>query len=103
MRAALGHFFRRTLGNDAATFPPAFRTHVDHIVGTLDDVKVMLDDYDGIALVGELVDGLEQYADILEMKPGGGLVEYKKSLAGVFLSQLSSQLNALVLTAAKGA
>ena len=37
---------------------------VDHVVGRLDDVEVVLDEHDGVAGVDELVQRLEQALDV---------------------------------------
>ena len=43
------HFFRCTCRYQISTFVTTFRSEVYHIVGTLDNVHVMLDDYDGVS------------------------------------------------------
>ena len=45
----LGHLLRRTLGNHQAAGAAAFRAKVNDVVGTLDEIQVMLDDNDYVA------------------------------------------------------
>jgi len=51
------------------------RTQVDHPVGGLDDLEVVLDHHDGVALVAQAVQDVQQLLDVVEMQPGGGLVQ----------------------------
>ena len=50
-----GHVCRRTGDHDLATADAAFRTEVDDPVGGLDDVEVVLDDDDGVAVITQPV------------------------------------------------
>ncbi len=61
---------------------PAARPEVDHPVGGLDDVEVVLDHDHGVAGVDQAVEHFEQLADVLEVEAGGGLVEDVEGLAG---------------------
>ena len=47
------------------------------MVGTFDDLHVMLDDKDGMPPFDECVEGMEQSLDVMEVKSCGGLVKYK--------------------------
>ena len=100
--AAVGDFLGSTGDNDGAAATATFRSHVDDVVGLTDDVEVVLDDDDGIAAIDEATEHLYEDADVLEMETGGGLVEDVEGLAGVFLGELGSELDALTLTARKG-
>lgn len=60
MRARAGSdLFRRSLHHDLPAVTPSFRPQVYHIVGTLDDVQVMLDDKDGTAFIHQTVETVE--------------------------------------------
>ena len=61
---------------------------VDHPVGGLDDVEVVLDHDHGVALLDQAVEHFEQLADVLEVEAGGGLVEDVEGLAGGAARQL---------------
>src|SRR3546814_3546330 len=56
-------------------FRSAFGAEVEDVIGGLDDVEIMLDDDHAVALLDERLEHFEQLADILEMEPGGRLVE----------------------------
>src|SRR5215467_9731682 len=71
----LGDILGGPLGDDAATAVAALGPEVDHPVGGLDDVEVVLDDHDGVAGVAQAVQNGKQEVDVLEVQPGGGLVE----------------------------
>lgn len=52
----------------------AFRAYINDVISHLDHVEVMFDDHDGVALVYQFVDHVEQVLDVLEVEAGGGLV-----------------------------
>ena len=79
----------------------AFGTHVDDVVGKLDDVEVVLDDDDGVALVDESVEHLHEGADVLEVESCGGLVEDVEGATGVLLCEFGGEFHALALSARK--
>ena len=98
---ALGNLrdlLRSSLGNDRATAEAALGTHVDDPVGALDDVEVVLDDDDRVALVGQTLDDVEQLTDVLEVQARGRLVEHVDGASGGSLLQLARELDALGLT-----
>ena len=90
------------MADDAAATVAALGTHVNDVVRHLDDVHVVLDDEDGVALVDELVEYVHQHLDVLEVEAGGGLVKHVERLACVALGQLGGQLHALRLATADG-
>ena len=75
------------------------RAHVDDPIGGLDDIEVVLDDDDGIAVVTQPVQHVEQQLNVGEVQTGGWLVEDVKRTAGVALRQLQRKLDPLCLTA----
>ena len=93
------HLLGRALGHDAPAASAALGAQVDDPVGRLDDVEVVLDDDDGVAVVDEPVQHLQQLLDIGEVQAGGGLVEDVDGAAGGPLGQLGGQLHALRLAA----
>ena len=52
------HLFGRTAGDDGAATLPAFGTHVDDMVGALDDLEIMLNDNHTIAARYEALENL---------------------------------------------
>ena len=99
---ALGHLLGGAGGKDGAASASAFGAHVDDVVGLADDVEVVLDDDDGVASADELAQHLHEYAYVLEVQSGGGLVEDVEGTSGVALAQLGGQFHALALAAAEG-
>ena len=87
------------VGDHLAAAGAAFGAHVDHPVGGLDDVEVVLDHDDGVAGVAQLVQHLQQQLDVGEVQAGGRLVEDVQRAAGVALAELERQLDALRLAA----
>src|SRR5690242_8254812 len=92
--------------------PPAcitgFRPEVNNPIRGFDDVKVMLHDENGMAIIHEALKGLQEHSNILKMKAGGGLVENKKGWLGIRglsarkFGQVAHQLEALAFTSGKG-
>ena len=82
-----------------ATARAAFGADVDDVVGHLNQVEVVLDDEDGVAFVGQLLEHVGQVINILEVQAGGGLVEDVEGFARVLLAELSGELYALCFAA----
>ena len=68
------------------------------MVGTLDDLHVVLDDQDGMATFDESVERLQQTVDIMEVQTRGRLVEDEERGFLLLLSDEVGQFDALVLT-----
>jgi hypothetical protein len=95
----LGDLLRRAFGDDLAALDAALRPQVEDPVGGLDDVEIMLDHDDGVALLDERVEDFEEFADVLEMQAGGGLVEDVQRVAGRAAREFLGELDALRLAA----
>ena len=67
-----GEVFGGAFGYHESAAGPTFGAHVDHPVGSLHDVEVVLDDYDRIALVDKRLQDAEQFAYVLD-EPTTGL------------------------------
>ena len=87
---------------DLTTVVASAGTHFDDPVGSADDVGVVFDDNDGIALVDKFSEHIEQNADVLEVQAGGGLVEYVERAPCIASGKFGSELHALALAARKG-
>src|SRR5699024_11547547 len=94
-----GDGLRGALRDDGATAPTALGAQVDDPVGALDDIEVVLDHQHRVALVDQPLEHPEQLADVLEVQPGGRLVQHVDGPTGGALLQLGSELDALCLTA----
>ena len=68
------YLFWGALGHDSATAFSAFGAKVDNPIGVPNNVKVVLDDDNGIAQVREPVQNVKQLLDIVEMQARGGFV-----------------------------
>ena len=95
------HALRRAGIGDVPAVLAALGAEVDDPVGGFDDLHVVLDDDDAVALVDEGVDGGQQLLDVVEMQAGRGFVkdEERLALAGTTLPQERRQLDALRLAA----
>src|SRR5215831_2296803 len=92
-------FLGRAGNQHAATAGAAFGAEVEDPVRGLDDVEIVLDDHDGIALVAQPMQHVQQLCYVVEVQPGGGLVEDVERAAGGALGQLARELDPLRLTA----
>lgn len=62
------------MSDDAAAGRAPLRTEVDHVIGGANDVQIVLDDHNGISLIHELVQHVEELRDVLEMQTRCGLI-----------------------------
>jgi len=67
--------------DDVAASGAAVGAEIDEPIGRFDDVEIVLDDDYGVAAVGEGVQHFEELFDIVEMEPGGRLVQNIKRAA----------------------
>src|SRR6266550_1306891 len=91
--------FRRPDGDDFPTLIAALGSEVDDPVRGLDHIQVVLDHEDRVARRDQTLQHLEQFADVLEMQPGGWLVQDVERVAGRALMELRRELDALRLPA----
>ena len=62
-----GHLLGRTFGDDVAPRLTTLRAHIDDPVGSLDDLKVVLDDDHRVPLIDEGLQSIQQGTDIVEV------------------------------------
>ena len=98
----LRDLFRGAFGDDLAAAAPAFGTEVDDVVGVGDDVEVVLDDDDGVPLLDEPLEDVEELRDVLEVESRRRFVEDVDGAAAGALLQLRCEFDALRLTAGQG-
>ena len=60
----------------------AVGSEVDDVVGNFDDVEIMLDDDDGVALLDETVENGDELGNVVGVKSGRRLVEDIDGFAG---------------------
>ncbi len=69
------NILRRPRHQNAATTGASLRSQIDDPVGSFYHIKVVLDDDDGVAAIPQLVQHLEQLLDVVEVQPGGRLIQ----------------------------
>ena len=88
----------------ATTYPPfvaGLGAHVDHPIGRLDHVEIVLDHDHRVAQLDQPIEHVQQLGDIVEVQAGGRLVEQIQRLPGVGPRKFGGQLHALGLAAGK--
>ncbi|SQA72392.1 Uncharacterised protein [Burkholderia mallei] len=79
MRAGAGlHVVGRARAQHEAAAVAAFRAEIDQPVGRADHVEIVLDHDQRMAAREQLAERLHQLRDVVEMQPGGGLVEHEE-------------------------
>ncbi|MNK74930.1 hypothetical protein D3C87_944540 [compost metagenome] len=96
------HLLRGAEGHDLAAAVAALGTEVQQVVGDLDDIQIVLDDDDGVAVVDQFLKHLQQLARVLEVQAGCRLIEDVEGLAGGAAGQFLGQLDPLGLAARQG-
>src|SRR5207245_4029188 len=89
--------FGRALGDDLAAGLAAFRTEIDHVIGRLHDVKVVLDHDDRVSRIHETMEHVEEPLHVREVQTGRRLVEDVEGLPRRAAGKLSRELDALRL------
>lgn len=64
---------RRPFGYHEPSAYAAFGPQVDYPIRTFDDIEVVFDEDNGVALLNERIEGGHELLDVLEMQAGGGL------------------------------
>ncbi len=62
--------FRWAGGDDTPAIIPPLGAQVDHPVGGLDHIHVVLDDDHGVPLIGQPVQNIEEFFDVFEVEAG---------------------------------
>ena len=87
--------------DEFASSVTSFRTNIDDPVGGLDDVEVVLDHHDAVALLDEALKGFQQDGDVIDVETGGRFVKDEKSSSRFMSSQACSQFEPLGFPAAQ--
>ena len=69
----------RTLEDYPATLIARLGTEVDNVVGTLDNLHIVFDNNDRMAIGNQHIEGVEQAVDVVEMETRSRLVEDKEN------------------------
>ena len=73
------------MGNYRAPPIPSVRSEVDDVVGNFDNVEIVLDDDDGVALLDETVENGDEFCNVVGVKFGGRLVVTIERLVGGYM------------------
>ena len=79
---ALRDGFWRSGDEDLAAATAAFRSQVDNPVSGFDHVEIVFNHHNGIALIAQFMQYVEQLLNIGEVQTGGRLVENIQCLPG---------------------
>ena len=77
---------------------PTVWPQIDDIIGSFDDIKVVLDDEHGVATVHQAAQNLEQALDIREVQTGRRLIQNVQGASRAAPAQLAAELHTLGLT-----
>ena len=80
---------RRADRNYLTAAGAAFRSEIDHPIGGLDDIEIVLDDDHRVAVIAQAVQDLKQLLDVVEVQTGGRLIEDVERLTGVAFGQFA--------------
>jgi hypothetical protein len=75
------------------------RSEVDDMIGLLDDIEIMLDDYDCVAFIDKSVENVQEFLNIRKVESGCRLIENVECAARTSLGELCRKLDSLCLTA----
>src|SRR5687768_7046404 len=95
------HVLGSTGRDDLAAMQPALRAEIDHPVGELDDIEIVLDEHDRVARLDEPVEHLGELLDVLQVQAGSRFV-HEIELSSRFLagkSELARDLESLCFAA----
>src|SRR5687768_9167689 len=98
---ARGHILGRSGDDDSPAVRPAFRPKIDHPVGRLDHIQIVLDHKHRVALIHKPGQYAEEPANVVAVQAGCWLVEDVKRVAGDWPAELGGQLDALRFAAGK--
>ena len=83
MPALCGHnLFRGAVSDDMTAARASLWPQIDQVVRVFENVEIMLDHENRIALIYEPMENAEKLRDVLEVQARGWLVEHVKSAAG---------------------
>ena len=95
---ALGKFLWCTLKDDSSACNARLGAEVDNVVGALDNLHIMLYDYNRMTSSNQRIKRLEKAIDIVYVQSRSRLIEDKHhSLIGKLSRQVRGELNSLAL------
>jgi hypothetical protein len=94
-----GNVFRAARGKNLTAFFATLRTEIYEPVGSFNDIEIVLDDDDGVALVAESMQYDQQLLNVMKVQTGGGFIENIEGAASAALGEFPRQFDALRLAA----
>ena len=93
------NLIRRTFKNKIAALVSALRAKIDDIIRRLDDIEIVLNDNDGVAIVNQTIENTDELFNIIRMKTGRRLIKSIESLSIARSFQFISEFDTLRFTA----
>ena len=97
-----GDFFGGSFRDHCAAVSTSPRTKINHKIRVFDDVEIVFDHNNRITCIHQMVEQLQKFLDVIEMKSGGGLVQNVERSAARSSRQLPRELDPLRFTPGKG-
>src|SRR5262249_20995140 len=94
----LRHALRGAQRHNTPASVPTVWPKIDNVVGSFDDIKVVLDDEYGVAAVHQTGQHLEQALDIRKVQTGRRLIQNVEGASRTAPAQLAAELHTLGLT-----
>src|SRR5439155_20020960 len=88
--------------NHSAAISTTPRTKINHKIRVSDDVEIVFDHNNRITCIHQMVEHLQKFLDVIEMKSSGGLVQNVERSAARSSRQLPRELDSLRFTPGKG-
>ena len=77
------HRFRCAARDHHPAAVAAFRSHIDYPVGGFDDVEIVFDDDDCVAMITQSVEHFQQQVNVRKVKASRGFIEDVQRVTGV--------------------
>ena len=94
--------FWRPGGDDCAALFAAFGPHINDPIGGFDDIEIMFDNDNAIALFDEAVEDFEQFADVFEMESCCWFVENIECASCLCFSEFACEFDSLRFATGQG-
>ena len=101
MRCIADNIFRSALNDNLTSTCSGFGTKVNDPVGGFDDIEIVLNHNDRIALLDKTIQYTQQLQDVIKMQAGCWLIQKIQRAPSVGTTQLRRQFNALSFPAAE--
>lgn len=86
----LDDVFRCTCSYDLPATKPTFRAHINNPICAFDDIQIVFNDNYRMTCIYQLIESIEQFGNVFEMKTGGWFIKEIQSMLGGCLAEESS-------------